>query len=71
MERPPAFAIAKPDIHDLLDTIADHPTPVLASKVFKTLRRLCGWAVDRGLSERSPCDGIKRALEAGQGSERR
>jgi integrase len=53
--------IARPDIHDLLDAIADRPAPVLAGKVFKTLRRLCGWAVDRGLIGHSPCEGIKRA----------
>jgi integrase len=52
--------IGKPDIHDLLDAIADRPAPVLAGKVFKTLRRLCGWAVDRGLIGQSPCEGIKR-----------
>ena len=51
--------IGRAEIHDLLDTIVDRPAPVLAEKVFKTFRRLCGWAIERGIIERSPCDGIK------------
>jgi integrase len=52
--------ITKADIHVLIDAITDRPAPVLAGKVFKTFRRLCNWALDRGLIDVSPCAGIKR-----------
>jgi hypothetical protein len=47
--------IQKTDIHNLLDSIADRPAPVLADKVFKTFRRMCGWAVERGIIDQ--CSG--------------
>jgi Arm DNA-binding domain len=52
--------IQKPDVHNLIDAIDDRPARVVADKVFKTLRRMCGWAADRGLISRSPVEGIKR-----------
>ena len=52
--------IGGPDIHALLDAISDRPAPVLAEKVFKTLRRFYGWAIDRGVVDASPCVNIKR-----------
>jgi integrase len=50
--------IGKSDIHSLLDPIADR-APVLANRCLATLRRMCSWAVERGLIEASPCAGIK------------
>jgi hypothetical protein len=51
----------------LLYSIADRPAPVLADKVFKTFRRMCGWAVERGIIDQSRCEGISesRLKEAG------
>jgi hypothetical protein len=53
--------IGKTEIHTLLDAIEDRPAPVLAEKVFKTLRRFYSWAIERGVVDASPCVNIKRA----------
>ena len=51
--------IRKPDIHRLLDAIVDRPAPVLANRTLATFRRMCSWAIGRGIIEASPCDQIK------------
>jgi integrase len=51
--------ISKADVHILLDGIMDRPTPIVANKTFAALRRMCGWAVERGLLNVSPCAGLK------------
>jgi hypothetical protein len=51
--------ITKDDIHALLDSIIDRPAPVLANRVHAMLRKLCAWALDRGLIATSPLKGVK------------
>jgi site-specific recombinase XerC len=51
-------AIGKPDIHRVLDGVVARGAPVTANRKFAQLRKMCRWAVSRGIIERSPCDGI-------------
>ena len=46
-------------MHDLLDKIVDRGSPVMANRTLAALRRMCGWAVERGLIEVSPCEKVK------------
>jgi integrase len=50
--------IGKADIHLVLDKIVARGAPVGANRAFAQLRKMCRWAVSRGIIERSPCDGI-------------
>jgi integrase len=50
--------ISKADIHAVLDLMIDRGAAVGANRMFAQLRKMCGWAVSRGLIERSPCEGI-------------
>ncbi len=52
--------IDRAEVHRLLDAIVDRGAPVGANRVFAQLRKMCGWAVSRGIIERSPCEGITR-----------
>jgi integrase len=52
--------ISKADIHTILDLMIDRGAAVGANRVFAQLRKLCNWAVGRGLIERSPCEGIDK-----------
>jgi len=52
--------ISKADIHAVLDTMIDRGAAVGANRVFAQLRKMCNWAVGRGLIERSPCGGIDK-----------
>jgi integrase len=52
-------AIGKADIHELLDSIMDRGSPIQANRTLAAFRRLCGWAVERGLISTSPCAGIR------------
>jgi integrase len=51
--------IGRADIHDLLDGIVARGSPVTANRTLAWLRRMCSWAVERGLMEVSPCAGIR------------
>ncbi len=51
--------IDRRDVIELLDTITDRGAPVVANRVLAAVRRMFGWAVDRGILESSPCVGIK------------
>ncbi len=51
--------IEKRHISSLLDGIVKRGAPVGANRTFAQLRRMCTWAVSRGLIERSPCDGVE------------
>ncbi|MFZ0601804.1 MAG: integrase arm-type DNA-binding domain-containing protein [Roseiarcus sp.] len=51
--------VKKSDIHDLLDEIVDRGAPVVANRTLAVFRRLCNWAVERGVVDASPCDKIK------------
>ena len=50
--------IGKADVHELLDKIIDRGAPVGANRTFAQLRKMCRWAVQRGLIATSPCDGL-------------
>ncbi len=52
-------AIGRADVHDLLDGVVDRGSPVMANRVLAALRKMCSWAVDRGIITTSPCAGIK------------
>jgi integrase len=51
--------IGRADIHDMLDEIIDRDAPILANRTLATLKRLCNWAVERGIIETSPCKRLK------------
>ncbi len=51
--------ITRADVHDLLDTVVDRGSPVMANRLLATLNKMCGWAVERGIIETSPCNGVK------------
>jgi hypothetical protein len=50
--------IGRADIHALLDGIVARGSPVTANRTLAWLRRMCAWAIERGLIEVSPCAGI-------------
>jgi integrase len=51
--------IGRADVHALLDNIIDSGAPVAANRTFAQLRKMCGWALERGIIDRSPCEGLK------------
>ena len=51
--------IGRADVHDLLDAIVDRGSPVAANRILAALRRMCGWATERGIIASSPCQNIK------------
>ena len=52
-------SITRADIHDLLDGIVDRGSLIVANRTLAAFRRMCGWAVERGIIEASPCDKLK------------
>jgi hypothetical protein len=48
-------AVGRADIHELLDNIVARGSPVSANRALSWLRRMCGWAAERGLMEANPC----------------
>jgi integrase len=50
--------ITKANVNDLLDSIVDRGAPIGANRVFAQLRKMCNWAIGRGLIEKNPCDGV-------------
>jgi integrase len=51
--------VKKSDLHDLLDEIVDRGAPIVANRTLAVFRRLCNWAIERGIINVSPCDKIK------------
>ena len=51
--------IGRADVHDMLDEIVDRGAPILANRTLATFKRLCNWAVERGIIKTSPCEGLK------------
>ena len=51
-------SIGRPDVYALLDAIADRGSPSSARHAFAAFRGMCGWAVKRGLVDRSPAEGV-------------
>ena len=52
-------AIKRADVHELLDKIVDRGAPIVANRTLAALRRMCAWAVERGLVETSPCEKVR------------
>ena len=50
--------ITRADVHELLDTVVDR-APIMANRLFAVFRKMCGWAVERGIINTSPCERIK------------
>lgn len=51
--------IGRADVHALLDGIIDRGAPASANRILAAFRRMCSWAVERGIVKSSPCQGIK------------
>jgi integrase len=51
--------VKRADIHDLLDGIVDRGSPFTANRTLAVLRRMCNWAIERGIIAASPVDKIK------------
>jgi integrase len=51
--------VKRSDIHDLLDVIIDRGSPITANRALSVFRRLCNWAIERGILAVSTCDKIK------------
>jgi integrase len=50
--------ITRAHVHEMLDEIVDRGAPIAANRRFASLRKLCAWAVERGIIDRNPCDGV-------------
>lgn len=51
--------ISRAEVHDLLDKVTDGRGPIMANRVLASIRRMFGWAVERGIIDESPCDKVK------------
>ena len=51
--------VKRSDVHDLLDDIVDRGAPIIANRTLAVFRRLCNWAVERGIIATSPCEKVK------------
>jgi integrase len=51
--------IGRADIHSLLDNIVDRGSPYTANRTLAVLRRMCNWAIERGIIASSPVERIK------------
>ena len=52
-------SITRADVHELLDAIVDRGSPIMANRTLAALRRMCSWAVERGIIDASPCEKVK------------
>jgi integrase len=50
--------ITKAHVSSMLDEIVDRGAPIGANRVFAQFRKMCRWAIARGIIEHSPCDGV-------------
>jgi integrase len=51
--------IGRADVHELLDRVVDRGATIMANRVLAALRKLCNWAIERGIIATSPCDKLK------------
>jgi integrase len=51
--------VKKSEVHAMLDAIVDRGAPIVANRALAIFRRLCNWAIERGIISLSPCDKIK------------
>jgi integrase len=57
--------LSRAEVHALLDGIVDRGSPYTANRTLAVLRRMCNWAVERGIITNSPVEKIKpQAIEA-------
>ena len=50
--------ITRAQVNQMLDVIVDRGTPIRANRVFAQFRKMCKWAIGRGIIERSPCEDV-------------
>ena len=50
--------ITRAHVHEMLDEIVDSGRPIRANRVFAQTRKMCRWAISRGIIDRSPCEGL-------------
>lgn len=55
----PLSQITRADVYGILDGIVDRGSPILANRALAALRRMCSWAVERGVIDASPCEKVK------------
>ena len=59
--------ITRAHVHQMLDEIVDRGAPIAANRRYAAFRKMCSWAVERGIIDRNPCDGVKApAAETGR-----
>jgi integrase len=51
--------LSRADVHGLLDAIVDRGSPYTANRTLAVLRRMCNWAVERGIIANSPIEKIR------------
>ena len=51
--------IERKHVAKLLDSIVERGAPVGANRTFAQLRKMCTWAVSRGILTASPCEGVE------------
>lgn len=51
--------VKRADVLDMLDNIVDRGAPIGANRTLAVFRKLCNWAVERGIVAVSPCDKLK------------
>ena len=62
--------ITRHDVLAVIEGILDQRGPHAARHAFAVLRKMFNWAIERGLIDRSPCDGLKGANLHGSPSAR-
>jgi integrase len=50
--------ITRAHVHEMLDAIVDRGAPIRANRVFAQFRKMCRWAIARGIIDRNPCEGL-------------
>ena len=51
--------ITKADVHVRLDQLIDRGAPVMANRFLAVFRKMCAWAMERGIIASNPCAGIR------------
>ncbi len=51
--------IARRDVIELLDSVTDRGSPVMANRVLAAVRKFFNWCVERDIIDRSPAAGVK------------
>lgn len=55
--------IRRADIIALLDDMVDRGAPIMANRTLAALRKLFNWAIERDITDTSPCAGVKPPAE--------